>query len=194
MTMKIKRFISSILTAVLVLSICSVSAFAVTPEDTQNCVVNDDNPFAIVIRDADGNIVETYYQTRTLYVNGTQYNIPAGGTLTTYQYDTSIAFFAGFYFIHPDYNGYATTRNRSVTVTIRNASSVGGTRHSVYTGTFSTNEESNTSSAYYESGIQAGCSCISINKMSDSSRSFYDAVYKNNSTSSMTISLLVGRD
>lgn len=111
MTMKIKRFISSILTAVLVLSICSVSAFAVTSEDTQNCVVNDDNPFAIVIRDADGNIVETYYQTRTLYVNGTQYNIPAGGTLTTYQYDTSIAFFAGFYFIHPDYNGYATTRN-----------------------------------------------------------------------------------
>lgn len=54
MTMKIKRFISSILTAVLVLSICSVSAFAVTSEDTQNCVVNDDNPFAIVIRDADG--------------------------------------------------------------------------------------------------------------------------------------------
>lgn len=53
--MKIKRFISSILTAVLVLSICSVSAFAVTSEDTQNCVVNDDNPFAIVIRDADGN-------------------------------------------------------------------------------------------------------------------------------------------
>lgn len=42
MTMKIKRFISSILTAVLVLSICSVSAFAVTSEDTQNCVVNDD--------------------------------------------------------------------------------------------------------------------------------------------------------
>lgn len=34
MTMKIKRFISSILTAVLVLSICSVSAFAVTSEDT----------------------------------------------------------------------------------------------------------------------------------------------------------------
>lgn len=57
MTMKIKRFISSILAAVLVLSICSVSAFAVTSEDTQNYVVNDDNPFAIVIRDADGNIV-----------------------------------------------------------------------------------------------------------------------------------------
>lgn len=94
--MKIKRFISSILTAVLVLSICSVSAFAVTSEDTQNCVVNDDNPFAIVIRDADGNIVETYYQTRTLYVNGTQYDIPAGGTLTTYQYDTSIAFLRDF--------------------------------------------------------------------------------------------------
>ena len=75
MTMKIKRFISSILTAVLVLSICSVSAFAVTSEDTRNCVVNDDNPFAIVIRDADGNIVETYYQTRTLYVTSTGLSI-----------------------------------------------------------------------------------------------------------------------
>ena len=193
MTMKKNRFISFILSAVMVLSLCSL-AFAVSLDADQNYDVKDENPFAIVIRDAAGNIVETYYQTRTLYVNGTQYDIPAGGTLTTDQYDTSIAFFAGFYFIHPDYNGYATTRNRSVTVTIRNASSVGGARRSVFTGTFSTNEESNTSSTYYESGIQAGCSCISIDKMSDSSRPYYDAVYKNNSTSSMTISLLVGRD
>lgn len=193
MTMKKDRFISFILSTVMVLSLCS-SAFAVSLDANQNYDVKDENPFAIVIRDAAGNIVETYYQTRTLYVNGTQYDIPAGGTLTTYQYDTSIAFFAGFYFTHPDYDGYATTRNRSVTVTIRNASSVGGTRRSVFTGTFSTNEESNTSSTYYESGIQAGCSCISIDKMSDSSRPYYDAVYKNNSTNSMTISLLVGRD
>lgn len=192
--MKIKRFISSILATVMVLSLCSVSAFAVSPEVNQNYATKDDNPFAIVIRDADGNIVETYYQTRTLYVDGTQYSIPAGGTLTTYQYQASVAFFAGFYFIHSDYSGYATTRNRSVTIIIRNASSVGGTRNTVSTNTFNTNEENNTGSTYYISGIQAGCSAIEIDKMVNSSKPYYDAVYKNNSISSMTISLLVGRD
>ena len=125
----------------MVLSLCSVQAFAVSPKTDQNYDAKNENLFAIVIRDADGNIVETHYQTRTLYVDGTQYNIPAGGTLTTYQYQASIAFFAGFYFIHSDYSGYATTRNRSVTITIRNASSVGGTRNTVSTNTFNTNEE-----------------------------------------------------
>lgn len=62
------------------------------------------------------------------YVNGTQYTIPAGGTLTTYQYWSSIDFSAGFYFVHSSYSGYATTRDRSVTITIRKSSSVGGTR------------------------------------------------------------------
>ena len=95
MTMKKNRFISFILSAVMVLSLCSL-AFAVSLDADQNYDVKDENPFAIVIRDAAGNIVETYYQTRTLYVNGTQYDIPAGGTLTTYQYDTSIAFLRDF--------------------------------------------------------------------------------------------------
>ncbi|MBR5571534.1 MAG: hypothetical protein IKV99_02700 [Oscillospiraceae bacterium] len=192
--MRIKRFISFILSAVMVLSICSISVFAVTPETHQNYDIKNENPFAIVIRDAEGNVVETYYQTRQLYVDGTQYTIPANGTLTTYQYDTSIAFFAGFYFTHSDYSGYATTRNRSVTITIRNAPSVGGTRSTVSTHTFSTNEENNTGNAYYISGIQPGCTAISIDKTTVSSRPYYDAVYKNNSASSLTISLLVGRD
>lgn len=192
--MRSKKFIGFILAAVMVLSLCSVQAFAVSPKTDQNYDAKNENLFAIVIRDADGNIVETHYQTRTLYVDGTQYNIPAGGTLTTYQYQASIAFFAGFYFIHSDYSGYATTRNRSVTITIRNASSVGGTRNTVSTNTFNTNEENNTGSAYYISGIQAGCSAIEIDKMADTSRPYYDAVYKNNSSSSLTISLLVGRD
>lgn len=192
--MKIKRFIGSILATVMVLSLCSVSASAASAKATRNYVAKDDNPFAIVIRDANGNVVETHYQTRTLYVDGTRYSIPAGGTLTTYQYQASVAFFAGFYFIHSDYSGYATTRNRSVTITIRNASSVGGARNTISTNTFNTNEENNTGSTYYISGIQAGCSAIEIDKMVDSTRPYYDAVYKNNSSSSLTISLLVGRD
>lgn len=62
MTMKKNRFISFILSAVMVLSLCS-SAFAVSLDANQNYDVKDENPFAIVIRDAAGNIVETYYQT-----------------------------------------------------------------------------------------------------------------------------------
>ena len=193
--MKIKRVICFILAAVMVLSLCSVSAFAASPDADRNYDVNDDNPFAIVICDADGNIVETHYQSRMLYVNGTQYDIPAGGTLRTYQYGASTAFYAGFYFIHPDHNGYATTRNRSVTISIRKATSVGGTRSEVNAKTFSTNEEYNTNSSFYVSGIQAGCTAISFQVLiNDSSLCYYDALYTNNSSSSMTIALLVGRD
>ena len=169
---------------------CAVPAFATSQEIEQNYNAND----AIVIRDGNGNIVEIHHLSRQIYVDGTQYTIPANGSLTTYQYDTSVAFYAGFYFIHSDYSGYATTRNRSVTITIRNASSVGGSRNIVSSNTFSTNEESNTGSRYYISGIQPGCTAISVEAMTSSVRPYYDAVYKNNSASSLTISLLVGRD
>ena len=50
----------------MVLSLCSVQAFAVSPKTDQNYDAKNENLFAIVIRDADGNIVETHYQTRTL--------------------------------------------------------------------------------------------------------------------------------
>lgn len=192
--MKIKRFISFILAAVMILSLCSVSAFAASPETDQDYTSSDDNPFAIVIYDADGNIVETHYLPRTLYVNGDQFTIPAGGTLRTYQYGAAIAFYAGFYFVHSDHSGYATTRNRSVTVYLRSASSVGGDRTVVDYGTFSTNEENNIGNANYEAGIQAGCSAVRLEWMVKDSSLYYDALYKNNSSSSMTIALLVGRD
>lgn len=192
--MKSKRFISFLLATLMILSLCSVSAFAAGQESGQDYDANDNDLLAIIIRDGDGNIVETHYLSRQLYVNGTQYTIPANGSLTTYQYYSSIAFFSGFYFVHSDYSGYATTRNRSVTITIRNASSVGGSRNTVSSNTFSTNEEDNTSSQYYVSGIQAGCSAVSVDAMAVATRPYYDAVYKNNSGSSLTISLLVGRD
>lgn len=192
--MKIKRFISFILAAIMILSLCSVSAFAASPDTDQDYNSNDDNPFAIVIYDADGNIIETHYLPRTLYVNGEQFTIPAGGSLRTYQYGAAIAFYAGFYFVHSDHSGYATTRNRSVTVSIRAASSVGGTRVEKDHEIFSTNEENNIGTEYYEAGIQAGCSAVRLEWMVEESSLYYDALYTNNSSSSMTIALLVGRD
>lgn len=189
-----KRIISFLLSAAIALTLCTVPAYAISYEDGQNNDAPDGRLAAIVIRDSNGSIVEMHYLSRQLYVNGTQFTIPASGSLTTYQYDTSIAFFTGFYFVHSNYSGYATTRNRSVTITIRNASSVGGARSIVSTNTFSTNEESNIGNTYYVSGIHPGCTAISIDAMSVSSRPYYDAVYKNNSSSSLTISLLVGRD
>lgn len=191
--MKSKRFIGLLLAALMIFSLSPVSAFAAGKESGQNYGA-DGEIFMIVIRDGDGNIVETHHLSRQLEVNGTQFTIPAGGTLTTSTYHASIAFFAGFYFVHPDYSGYATTRNRSVTITIRNASSAKGTKSDVSSEPFSTNEEDNTSSPYYSSGIQAGCAEVAIDAMADSSRPYYDAVYKNNSASSLTIALLVGRD
>lgn len=114
--------------------------------------------------------------------------------MRTYQYGAAIAFYAGFYFVHSDHSGYATTRNRSVTVSIRAASSVGGTRVEKDHEIFSTNEENNIGTEYYEAGIQAGCSAVRLEWMVEESSLYYDALYTNNSSSSMTIALLVGRD
>lgn len=156
-------------------------------------VPSNDNLF-IVICDGEGNVVETHTVSRQIYVNGTQYTIPANGTLRTYQYYASDDFTAGFYFIHSDYSGYATTRNRNVKITVYNSSSVGGTRYYVDSQTFSTNEEDNTNDSGYTSGIQPGCSSVAISVTPVSDKPYYNAVYKNESSNSLVISLLVARD
>jgi len=156
--------------------------------------INQNDGTIIVIRDSNGAIVETHEMGRQIFVNGTQYTIPAGGTLTTYQYWASVNFSAGFYFVHSSYSGYATTRDRSVTITIRKSPSVGGTRTVVASKTYSTNEESNIYDSGYSSGIQAGCSDVALSVTPGDSDRYYDAVYKNNSSNSMTISLMVARD
>jgi hypothetical protein len=131
---------------------------------------------------------------RQLYVNGTQYAIPAGGTLTTYQYYASEDFTAGFFFVHASYSGYATTRDRSIKITVRKASSVGGTRYTVASSTFSTNEEDNTYNPGYLPGFPADCSAVVIDVVPDSNYRYYDTVYENMSNNSATVSLLVSRD
>lgn len=81
-----------------------------------------------------------------------------------------------------------------MSLTIRKATSNGGTRTDVEKATFSTNEENNIGTTYYEAGIQAGCTEVMLQMMVGSSKAYYDALYKNNSSSSMTIALLVGKD
>lgn len=164
-------------------------------DDCGNSYDINENDVLVVIYDADGNVVATDKSSRMIYVNGSKHTIPAGGSLVTYQYQPTDGFFAGFYFVHSSYSGDATTRNRNVTITVRNSASVGGTRYNVKSETYSTNEEDNTSNSGYLAGIQPGCRSVQLNATSiSSSRPYYDAKYVNNSSSSVTISLLVGMD
>lgn len=190
--MKIKKNVSFALVMLMILTACTSLVFASNDADNYGSTVGFDG-IRIIINDADGNIVEVHDLHRNVYVNGTQYTIPAGGDLTTYQYYSSIEFYAGFFFEHSAYSGYATTRNRSVTIKIRNASSVGGTRYLVKSGTFSTNEEDNVNSLFYDHALAEG-NAIVYSATASSARPYYDAVYHNNSSSPLTISLLVGRD
>lgn len=103
--MKNKKTVSIIMCMLMTLSVYSVPAYAHNSsenltENYKNSFSKDDEGMEIVIYDADGNIVSTDKINRTIYVNGTQYNIPAGGTLQTYQYETNKEFYAGFYFKH----------------------------------------------------------------------------------------------
>lgn len=194
-----KRMIRVI--AVLLVAVVSLSFAGVYATNEEGGTVNNsgygfskDNGQYIVIRDADGRIVETHEMSRQLYVNGTQYTIPAGGTLTSHCYYASVDFTAGFYFVHSSYSGNATTRDRSVTITIRRGTTVHGTRQYLTPHTFSTNEEDNYYSPYYFAGIQAGCTGMIVSDTPSDGYHYYEAVYQNNSGSSMVISLLVSRD
>lgn len=156
----------------------------------ENRNYENDSGFLIVIRDCDGNVVETYAQSRFIYVNGTQYNIPAGGSLTTYQYEPSTEFSAGFYFTNTSYSGDATTANRSIKITIENSSTIGGSRSDVVSRTFSTNLKDNPDYRNIYDGKMIALSVSSIS----GSRPYYDAKYENMSSQSATVSLFFSAD
>lgn len=154
------------------------------------------NGSLVVIYDEFGNIVESCLQPRSIQVNGTQYSIPPRGSFVTAQYTPSSSFDAGFYFEHSSCSGNATTPDSSITVLIRNATTLNATtRYGVATKTFSTTKSDNIGSSYYIDGIQSGCSLVRISAPSiSSSRPYYDAKYSNNTNNYVTISLFVSTD
>ena len=81
-----KKILSLILACVMCFSVMSISAFA----DTQT----SDSLFG-VITDADGNVVEYLNMPRDIYVNEIR-TIPAGGKLTTFQYEPIDNVYFGF--------------------------------------------------------------------------------------------------
>lgn len=178
------------LLAVFFTLIFSASALGASICAIGNANCENDSGFFIVIRDCDGNVVETYARSRVMYVNGTQYEIPANGSLTTYQYEPSDGFSAGFYFTNTSYSGNATTANRTVKITIENASTIGGERKDVVRQTFSTNLNDNPKymTNHYGKAIDVKAPRI------DSNRPYYDAKYENTSSQSVIISLLVTSD
>ncbi len=187
------------LMAAIALILPGISIFALEDngnyDDVDNSTVsNKDKLIHVEIRDADGKIVESYEIDRTTYVNGTQHTIPAGGSYLADTYYASMDFTAGFFFVHPNYTGYATTRDREITVVIRKGTSVHGTRKNAKQETFSTNIENNTSSEYFFSGEPAWSSGVELSVTPSGGYYYYDVIYYNNSTSPTTVSVLISRD
>ena len=141
----------------------------------------ESNAFLIVIQDANGDVVYSELATRLTYVNGTQYSIPSGGTLTTYQYQPSQAFSTG-YLIPPK-----TTANCSLTLTIYNSSSIGGTRNYV------TSRNINTSTTPADSGPTNDSVSAWVYSIS-STYPYYNGEIKNNSSFTATVAVLVTMD
>lgn len=159
-----------------IVSVLSLASVYAAEDDFSNCLG--------VIRDKDGNVVETIPIARDLYVD-TLYTIPAGGTFTSYQYQPSEEFIFGFSYSERTTGGkIITTRDRWVKLEIFNASSIGGTRYSVISGTFSTNQEDN-----YDDGTS---SCLIGTNSISSSRPYYNGVLTNVSSQSLDINIIVG--
>lgn len=162
----------TLLSTLLALSLSSVYA-----------IEDDYSNYLGVIRDKDGNVVETipFPTGRAIYVNS-MYTLPAGGTFTSYQYEPSMGFSIGFSYSSP--NG-TTTRNRTVKLEIFNSSSIGGTRYLVKRdSSVSTNIEDNK----YDEGL--GSCLLGVLSIS-ASRPYYNGVITNTSSQSMNINILV---
>ena len=158
---------------------------------------NDDvreNEVRIVIRDAEGNIVETHELGRQLIVNGAQYTIPSYGSLTVGTYYASTNLMAGFYFIHGSYPGYATSRNRKIAVSVRQSSTLHGVYTSAGYGSYSTNEENNLTNPDYYSGVQPGCSFVALSITPSNNNHYFEVSFISQSSLSTVLSILISRD
>lgn len=115
--------------------------------------------------------------------------IPAGGSFTTYYYQPSSNFTIGFIMV--DGTGdTVTTRNRSVKLTINKFKTIGGTASQVKTATYSTNIEDNECDPNPRGNMGVSITTDSIS----STYSYYNGVYKNMSSSSMDIHIVVTMD
>lgn len=198
-----KKIISIILTVAVAVASLSMTAFAegtrqhiVFDEYGNEFVINEDEVL-VVIYDENEEIVSTYKQNvhpYTTHVDGTQYVIPKNGSAVTLSYIPGHYFYAGFCFTHPSYNSNATTRNRSVTVTIQNASAPQNVpKRNITQKTFSTNAEDNWGDSNYVD--RDGKSYVGIRTDSISPYyGYYNAKYENESSNSLTIALIVTLD
>lgn len=188
-----KKIISIIIAIVITMG-SALSAYAsekyyVAYDDNGNRYVLREDQILGITYDAEGYIVDTEISTIANYISGTQKTIPAGGKFTSYQYQPKSAFGIGFYFVY--YNDEnVTTRNRTVRLTIKSATSVGAsTRYVEGSETFSTNEEDNYNNPYYKPN--GGGYHIEFEVDVVSSRPYYNGVYENLSSSPATVSLLL---
>lgn len=169
-----KKLICSIVSFILFsLTLCT-AASAQTPDtvDLQN--------YLGVIRNAEGEIVETIPMPRHIYVDSVvdlSANLKAGYTFTTYQYKPKGGFTIGFN-CTDDYGDTVTTRNRKVKMEIYNSASVGGKKYLVESGTYSTNEEDNDPTFG---------GWIEIDADHNSSRPYFNGVFTNMSNKELTI-------
>lgn len=140
----------------------------------------------MVIRDGDGNIVETYPITRMKYVDSV-YTIPANGSFTTYYYEPSVAFSIGFKF-YDDSGNLVTTRDRKVSLTINKFTDYALGKVQVITDTYSTNYEDNEMLPSAREFVGIETSHIS------GAYPYYNGVFKNLSSSSLKIRIVVSMD
>lgn len=176
-----KRKIISLLTALFIFVVSASSGYAEG---------NSYGNYFGIIRDKDGNIVETipFPMERASYVE-TPYTLLPGDTFTSYQYTPTIDFSIGFAFSERGTSSSSvvhTTRNRRLKLEIFDASSIGGQRRLVKNAFCSTNREDNPNNTN-------GYVLLSTDSIS-SSRPYYNGVITNLSSEPATVVIAVISD
>lgn len=100
---------------------------------------------------------------------------------------------AGFYFVNN--NKQVTDAGKTVYITIQNASQIGGSKATLKSCSFSTTEADNAGiNEYYFGAVNGGSGVQLVAENLNASRPYHNAVYKNTSSSTLSIAILISKD
>lgn len=181
-----------------ILFICVICITAIPTTAFADEIIIDNTTLG-TITDADGNVVETLTIPRTVPTNGKYvdsiYTIPAGGSLTTYQYKPEKYIEFGFGYYADDEKTVVTTRNGEILLELYRSSSIGGTRERVRGYTFSTNYEEIVPDPddFYKYHSWAFVN-EEIGMFSDLTKPYYNGKYTNQSDFAISLRILIWMD
>lgn len=198
--MKKNKFLPRVLGAIMACVMTIVSMPRVNAAEMKTYTAYDDagNAYTVnegevlgVLYDKYGNVkAQETISPYKLYVNGKKYTLDPGDYFITYQYEVSVAFYAGFYYYFMRETSPSTTPGGTLAISLQECATIGGERNTVYYQKFNTTYHEGDEDEYCEYGLSKTIGTA----LRTSSRPYYNARFENVGTKTITVCWCVGKD